>query len=502
MPGACCGCRRPDAPGCAFGESDDAMAERFEPKAWHQERSYIHLDGPLHSNEHARIEALVTSADRVASHAFWPLIRFVRRTRQVRSGRSGFRWKSRPICYASHTDAAIFAYYAAMLSVRYEARLQQLGLESAVLAYRSIPSTTLPGRGQSCYDMAVSAFAEILDRGDCDVVALDIREFFDSIAHRPIKLAWESLLEVDELPLDHFKVFRAATRYACVSSTALRKCQGLSVRMLRRQRRLGLSCDDFDRLVRKGGLLIINKAQRGIPQGLPISGLLANISLLAFDEAIANAARNAGASYRRYSDDILIIAPRGLAAAIEDLVRQRLMDLGLELHDEKADRVQFVRTTDGTVRVNSDIPLPQGGRPKPLRYLGLEFDGERVRLRPQTLTRFDKRMGRAVERAFRAAKKGVRAGESPVLRRRDIYARFSHLRPHPETPVEDRPRGSLPRHALAADRSINSLAATIPMRSDIRRQLKRRLKQLQKLIGEAEARLRQYQSWWLRQTSR
>ena len=51
------------------------------------------------------------------------------------------------------------------------------------------------------------------------------------------------------------------------------------------------------------------KIQVGIPQGLPISAVLANLYLLDFDKNILDkVVKGKGGFYRRYSDDIIIIA--------------------------------------------------------------------------------------------------------------------------------------------------------------------------------------------------
>jgi hypothetical protein len=57
----------------------------------------------------------------------------------------------------------------------------------------------------------------------------------------------------------------------------------------------------------------------GIPQGSPISDLLANIYLVDFDCEIQSLVSSVGGVYRRYSDDILIILP-GLSTDWQKMV--------------------------------------------------------------------------------------------------------------------------------------------------------------------------------------
>jgi len=69
----------------------------------------------------------------------------------------------------------------------------------------------------------------------------------------------------------------------------------------------------------------------GIPQGSPISDLLANMYLLNFDCAVRKILDALGGSYLRYSDDILLVAPGGekegkaLADEIRELITRHLL---------------------------------------------------------------------------------------------------------------------------------------------------------------------------------
>ena len=83
----------------------------------------------------------------------------------------------------------------------------------------------------------------------------------------------------------------------------------------------------------------------GIPQGAPISDLLANLYLLDFDIAISAKANLAGGRYYRYSDDIFIIIPGDENAAInmEADVRHLISQFGskLEIKEEKSAIVAY-----------------------------------------------------------------------------------------------------------------------------------------------------------------
>ena len=51
------------------------------------------------------------------------------------------------------------------------------------------------------------------------------------------------------------------------------------------------------------------KKEYRIPQGTPISALAANIAMIDFDIEMVREINALGGSYRRYSDDILVVVP-------------------------------------------------------------------------------------------------------------------------------------------------------------------------------------------------
>ena len=85
----------------------------------------------------------------------------------------------------------------------------------------------------------------------------------------------------------------------------------------------------------KGGRI---DRERGLPQGSPLSPLMANLMLDDFDHDLADA----GCRLVRFADDFVIVAKsREAAARAGELARQALADLGLELNEEKTRVVPF-----------------------------------------------------------------------------------------------------------------------------------------------------------------
>ena len=260
-------------------------------KAWTASvRRYPHFDPVIPA---AEAEDVATDPARVATHTFYPFLKYDEGwTAFAEKGKRGKR-KDRPIRFAARLDSCIFSYYRHLLSMPYEARLQAEGLSDLVIAYRRIPKPSGSG-GQSNIDFALSAVQAIQSQGNCCTIALDISSFFETLDHQRLRDVWGDLLGVSRLPADHFKVFQAITRYAFVD-------------VMKAYTRLGYYGDKTDRhgRVRPGylkarkdipvqlcngrtfqekiarsathsSIIEVNKLGMGVPQGAPLSDLLAN----------------------------------------------------------------------------------------------------------------------------------------------------------------------------------------------------------------------------------
>lgn len=146
---------------------------------------------------------------------------------------------------------------------------------------------------------ALKALAELRDSGYTWVLDGDIRAFFDSIPNDLLLRRLEESLAVARPMLSWLRLWIAAPTW-----------DGVEVRTL--------PC--------------------GVPQGSPLSPLLANFYLDAFDRAL----RSAGMRFVRYADDFLVLArtPFELAGHRE-MVEQILAGLRLELNPEKTRLTRF-----------------------------------------------------------------------------------------------------------------------------------------------------------------
>jgi RNA-directed DNA polymerase len=127
-----------------------------------------------------------------------------------------------------------------------------------------------------------------------------------------------------------------------------------------------------------------------------------------------------GGSYRRYSDDILVIVAAAHRAMVPGILRDalKLKTRRLTVNPDKADEIEFIPGS-----------LAKGLGTKALQYLGFTFDGRRKLLRSSTLAKYYRRLHRAVYSAKRQQKKskdGKIAGRLTLHQRR-LLASVTHL---------------------------------------------------------------------------
>lgn len=379
---------------------------------------YPHFDHVIYNKEEAL--SLVTSPDIVARHTFSPFLEHQVSYRKLSKSKKKYKdalegkdvantdaKKPRPIKKASHRDAAVYSYYRHMLAQIYEKKLQELGISENVIAYRKIPIADKTGAGKCNIHFAKEAFDEIIARGTCIAITLDIKGFFESLDHNFLQEKWCQLLGVACLPQDHQHVFRNITEYSYVD---LDKCYErlglmnfekgervytLSRNKLGEQKKMLCSKKEYREQIVAGGLVQKNNYQQktipqGIPQGSPISDILANLYMIDFDVKMQELACRYNGYYRRYSDDILWVCTPESAEIIEDKTKEAMLQQGratLQIHDDKTTRTSFERKIDGQLHYKN-IGKDETNTQKMFSYLGFSFNGQKAFFRETTLSRY------------------------------------------------------------------------------------------------------------------
>lgn len=400
--------------------------DEFDPRTddfVSKERNYIHFDLPL--NEADRTGIAFTNEE-ILRHSFWPLLGFTsveRRAKKDNTGKLVVEDKERPIKFGSHGDAALLEWYTHTLSRKYEAYLSDKEFSSSILAYRS-------GLGDNI-DQAKSLFNEIRDRQNCVAVAVDIKGFFDHINHNNLKACLINVIGNTSLDEADYRIFQRMTRFEWVESDLLR------ARLGEKYGRHGRICSSqqFRNVVRglKPSLINVNPAGHGIPQGTPLSGLYANISMAKFDSSVFGRLQTIGGSYRRYSDDIAVLVSNDHTAdEVMAIINEELQIIGLWLSQKKTEIREFVSVNG----ILSSI--------KPFQYLGFTFDGQNTRIRQSSLNRYYSKMHLGIRSKIRAAKnQGV---EKDSIFLRELFKRYTHFGKN----------RNFPRYAYRAARKLDA----------------------------------------------
>lgn len=139
----------------------------------------------------------------------------------------------------------------------------------------------------------------------------------------------------------------------------------------------------------------------GVPQGLAISNLLAEIALQDIDAEFKARRR---IWYKRYVDDILILAPKGKAKRVADDLIAALKGLGLSPHDFGPESKSKV----------ADLT-------EPFSFLGYQIDGDQIKIRHESILRFES----ALAKIFTAYRHKVAASHSNTdLQRARAYCQW------------------------------------------------------------------------------
>ncbi|MCG8883261.1 RNA-directed DNA polymerase (Reverse transcriptase) [Tenacibaculum finnmarkense] len=489
--------------------------DKKKQKDWFKDRGYPHFSNKTPLSVRKKVESYVSNPQKVAKHSFLPLIfkeikqrrykesnfgdensnKIRRSHKKLKDGKMISNTKIREILYATHIDAHVYSYYTQkIITPKYEAYLRKNELLSnAVTAYRRI-ETDDKLKFKNNVHFAKDVFDEIKKRQNCVALVLDIENFFPSLNHKKLKLIWAKTLGCKTLPKNHYNLFKATTRFSYVKLNDLKtKNNHFDEKELAKHRKSGKNTF-FENI---HGLLdsdiIIHKNQKknknnnepiGIPQGLPISALLANMYMLPFDEAIINELTpKYDVFYRRYSDDIVVLCDENLIDFVQKFIIYQVQKIDLTISAEKTEteitlfkihnnRLQSFKIED---KKGSYLSLQEN---VPLNYLGFEFYGYQTLLKSKNLAQFYREMKQTVKRKHKRVehlKEKLLLDEAPLFKRK-LYRLYSFKGVKSrEIGIQKRKfRGNYLRYAYRASDDLNA--------PEIKRQLRNHWKILQKTI--------------------
>lgn len=373
-------------------------------------KSYAHFDKRV-SLGMDFVQKYVMDEAKVAAHSFYPFIHF--EVKNSRYGKKGPK-KPRELYYCSHMDRCVYQRYAFLLNYYYNIRAKEKGIHKAAIAYRN-------NLGKNNINFAKDAFDAIRRSGKSLIIIGDFTSFFDKLDHNYLKQSLCELLEVKRLPQDYFAVFKNITRFSSLDWEDIVKAAGENINSPGVKKRLNEKNTILTRqqFLDNKSCIVKNVSGVGIPQGSPVSAVLANVYMLKFDEIINRYISGKGGVYMRYSDDFLIMLPVVSKNDIKEYVDFIFSYIDtlqgvVELQEEKTSLFLF---EDDSVR---SYP---SGEPAAIDYLGFLFDGKDVRIRPRSITKYYYRMRRKA-RTIRRSKEAFSRGKHVASR--NLYQIYSH----------------------------------------------------------------------------
>lgn len=422
-------------------------------KDWFKNRGYPHFTNKTPMSIRKNIECYVINPKKVAQHSFSPLIfkeikqrRYKlsdfngvqkRSHKKIKKGKTVSNTKVREIMYATHLDAHVYSYYTQqIITPKYEAYLNRNSLLSdSITAYRQL-ETEDKLKFKNNVHFAKDVFDEIKRRENCVALVLDIENFFPSLNHKKLKLAWAKILGYKTLPKDHFNLFKATTRFSYVKLKDLKTKNGhFDEKELAKLKKEGKhtffnsikDLIDSDIIIHKNQKQNKQKELIGIPQGLPISALLANIYMLAFDESVLKELTlKHNVFYRRYSDDIVMICNENQIQFVSEFVKDEMKKNKLKVSLEKTEKTLFKKNKNRlqSYKIKKDGSLKEN---VPLNYLGFEFYGYQTLIKSKNLAKFYREMKETIKRKHKRVetiKERHLLDEAPIFKRK-IYRLFS-----------------------------------------------------------------------------
>lgn len=362
----------------------------------------------------------ITYSDAIAMYAFYPFIHYKKENRRVKNGHRD-KPKARDIYYSAHMDSWIYRIYAAAINEKYNKRVKECGIDSVAVAYR----TDLIGK--SNVNFANEAFTFIQGHKSCYVAIIDFTNFFDNLSHSYLKKRLCDLYSQQKLPNDLYAVYKNITRFSFVELNDLLRKQLLE------NNRVGLrKFNSLERVLtpqefRESRKELVKKPSEpgiGIPQGSPISAVLANVYMLEADKKVTDLVRSFNGFYMRYSDDLIIVDPSANGLFVDHLKQIReifALTPNLKCEDNKT---KIFRIYDERVENKTDEFIPNGKKGKNvIEFLGFAFDGRYIRIRDKTVSKYYNKLYRKIKTIVK------RKGYTPDHKRiscRNLYDKYSY----------------------------------------------------------------------------
>ena len=317
--------------------------------------------------------------------------------------------------------------------------------------------------------LAKEAFDFIKGHKGCQIFVSDIDSFFQKIDHRILRRIWAYFLNASRLPEDHYAVYKAITRYSEVDLYKIYNLFGIRINgRTKNSNEMRRICEPKrfrDKVLSKGIIRRGKGVQVGVgtPQGSSLSPLLSNMYLSELDLAMNRWATSLNGRYWRYCDDVLVVLPINNKTDIKGTFDQELDRLALSRSDSKTD--QFC---------SDELPTY-----RQLQYLGFTFNGINPVVRPSSIQRYYRKLGKAIRAtAIRQRQESRNGRRAASFRKQALYNMYSELPLRGRKIIQrQKKRGSTRNFTNYVGNSAEIMEST-----SIRRQREKILKQFRERI--------------------